>query len=301
MNKEEKIERMMQAMLAKRGIDKADEQFKLRGFERFYLYTNEHLSTFLKKINVNGKRVLTVGSSGDQILYSLLNGAREVVCFDICPFTEYYYKLKVACITNLSYEEYDKYINNSPAILSPEVYRKVSHDISGEARDFWDHLFLEGFNHYEFNVNRANIRLMGNAVYMNNKDMYNKLQKVLRQPQSVMFIETDIRDIPRRLFEEDKYDVILLSNIIKYAHLWNSENSQACGEKEFLGVVKDLSKNLNPGGVIQIDYAYDKRLEKYAKYCDILGNDCVSSSAIAFKVGPILYRPKHEDSTDFAM
>ena len=87
MDKEEKIERMMTAMLARKGLDKSDEKYNLRGFERFYLYTNEHLNTFLKKINVKDKRVLTVGRSGDQILYSLLNGAREVVCFDICPFT----------------------------------------------------------------------------------------------------------------------------------------------------------------------------------------------------------------------
>lgn len=295
MDKEEKIERMMQAMLARKGLDKSDEQYNLRGFERFYLYTNEHLNTFLKKINVKDKRVLTVGSSGDQILYSLLNGAREVVCFDICPFTEYYYKLKVACIRNLSYEEYDKYINNSPAILSLKVYQKVSHDISGDAREFWDHLFLEGFNHYEFNVNRANIRLMGNAVYMNNKEMYNKLQRVLQKPQSVLFVESDVRDISNILFEEDKYDVILLSNIIKYAHLWNSANSQELGEQEFFGIVKDLSKNLEKGGVMQIDYAYNDRLGRYTKYSNILGKDTISSSAISFKVGPILYRPKEEE------
>ena len=290
MNKEEKIERMMQAMLAKKT---GDDSLKLKGFERFYLFTNEHLNVFLKRIDVREKRVLTVGSSGDQILYSLLNGAREVVCVDVCPFAEYYYNLKVACIKNLSYEEFVQLVDASENILSPEVYRKISHDIYGESREFWDNLYLEGFNHYEFLINRANVKLMGNAVYMNNKSEYNKLQNILRVPQAVLFLEADIRELPEILHEEDKYDVMLFSNIIQYAHSWNGGQTQECGEYQFLTIMKKLVKNLNPNGVMQIDYAYKNRLGKYKKYTKLLGGQ-ISSAAVSFQAGPIVYRPNSE-------
>ena len=93
------------------------------------------------------------------------------------------------------------------------------------------------------------------------------------------------------MLEEDKYDVMLLSNIIQYAHSWNGGQSQEVGEIEFLTMVKNLSKNLNKGGVIQIDYAYKNRLGKYKKYTKLLGRGTVSSAAITFQVGPILYKP----------
>ena len=290
MNKEEKIERMMQAMLAKKT---GDDSLKLKGFERFYLYTNEHLNVFLKRIDVREKRVLTVGSSGDQILYSLLNGAKEVVCVDVCPFAEYYYRLKVACIKNLTFEEFDSLVNGSEEIFSPVVYRKVSHDITGDAREFWDSLYLDGFNHKECLITRANVRLMGNAIYLNNKDLYNKLQKTLSKPQAVLFLQADIRDLPDILQEEDKYDVMLFSNIIQYAHTWNGGQTQECGEMEFLTIMKKLVKNLNSNGVMQIDYAYKNRLGKYKKYTKLLGGQ-ISSAAVSFQAGPILYRPNSE-------
>jgi len=293
MEKDEKIERMILGMLAEKSQDIEYQKFKLKGFEKFYLYTNEYLNILLKRLKIKEKKVLTVGSSGDQILYSLLNGAKEVVCFDICPFSEYYYALKTACIKNLTYEEFDEYISQSPAILSPKVYRKVSHGLNLDAKEFWDHLYLDGFNNYEFHTYRENIRLFGKSVYINNKELYGKLQEILRAGSAkVSFIESDLREITCKLEESDKFDVILLSNIIKYTKNWNEEHSQENGEAEFMKIVKGLASHLNKNGCIQIDYAYHKRLDKYLKYAKLLGKDSISSSVISFDAAPILYRPK---------
>ena len=53
--------------------------------EKAYSFTNECLETFFNSdyIDVNGKRVLTVGSSGDQALNAIYYGAKSVDVVDI--------------------------------------------------------------------------------------------------------------------------------------------------------------------------------------------------------------------------
>ena len=57
-------------------------------FDYFYLFSNENLNFLFKRINVENKSVLTVGSSGDQALYAFANGAKNIVHFDI-PTSRY--------------------------------------------------------------------------------------------------------------------------------------------------------------------------------------------------------------------
>lgn len=296
MNNEEKIERMMFNMLSTISQETEDKLLRFDGFERFYLFTNEHLHGFLKSEKLENKRVLTVGSSGDQILYSLINGATDIVCFDICPFAEHYFNLKVACIKNLTFNEFSKYIGGTPQILSPEVYAKISHSLPKETQEFWDHLFIEGFNNYEFNVHRTNTHLTGFDIYLNNKSLYNKLQKALYQNYKVEFIESDIREIVDKFKHQPKFDVILLSNIYQYARAWKDKTSRT-GEEIFIDTVKDIKSLLNRGGVIQIDYAYSGRIqEKYNKFKDVFGSNSVTAYENKnITAGPILYRPDNEE------
>lgn len=289
MEQDEKLERFMLGMLPCVNDDEEYKKYRLKGFEKFYLYTNEHLPIFLKRIGMEDKRVLTVGSSGDQILYSLGLGAKEVVCFDLCPFAKEYFALKTACIKSLTFEEYKEIVGDEKQILSSAVYAKVSHNLDEEARVFWDELFLNGFNENDFCAVRANVRLMGNETYMSNEQTYNKIKIALKNSPKVKFIESDLREIAEKLPSDDIYDVILLSNIYQYSKYWYKDNPRR-GQAEFIQVVQDLSTHLSAGGTMQIDYAYKDRLKKYTYMQERLPNGKVSSSAISFKVGPILYR-----------
>ena len=70
---------------------------------KVYRTSNELLDSIFKNFDINGKNVLTVGSSGDQIFYSLLSGAKKVRFVDAdiyaVPFIEY----KKALIKNLTF------------------------------------------------------------------------------------------------------------------------------------------------------------------------------------------------------
>ena len=50
---------------------------------------------------VDRKKVLSTIASGDQILNSILYGAKDIEGFDISVFPKYYLNLKIAAIKNL--------------------------------------------------------------------------------------------------------------------------------------------------------------------------------------------------------
>ena len=290
MRYEKDAERVIYEMLATNILSVDAYLNRMKGFEKVYLFSNENLGTYYKRLNLNGKKVLTVGSSGDQILYSLYNGADEVVCYDICPLSKYYFDLKVACIKNLSFEEFNKLIDLSKMIFSEEVYAKVSHDIKGESRLFWDSLYLDGFNDYDYDINRLHWKLLSNDVYTNNKQIYNEIQRKLKAGVKVKHISGDIRNMPQK-FAGKKFDAIMLSNIAHYVKNWNENKSELEGQKQFNDLIYKLQSILSKGGFIQIDYAYNDRLKRYKKYADVYGKDKIKCATAYGNEGAIIYYP----------
>ena len=51
--------------------------------ERCYLSSNEYLSDYMKDLDLTNKKVVTVGSSGDQFFQSLLQGCKDITIIDI--------------------------------------------------------------------------------------------------------------------------------------------------------------------------------------------------------------------------
>ena len=290
------LERVLCEMLATNALTKEEYDKRMKGFEKLYLFSNENLGTYYKRLDLDGKRVLTVGSSGDQILYSLYFGADEVVCYDICPLSKYYFELKVACIKNLSFEEFNKLIDLSKMIFSEEVYAKVSHDLNGESRLFWDSLYLEGFNDYDYDINRLHWKLLSNDVYTNNKEIYNQLQKILRAGIKVKHMRGDIRNMPQKLTGK-KFDAIMLSNIAHYVKNWNEQKSEVEGQSQFYDLVSNLKTILTKGGFIQLDYAYNDRLKRYKKYADVYGKDKIKTATTYGDEGAIIYYPEGKNDS----
>ncbi|MBO7527878.1 MAG: DUF3419 family protein, partial [Clostridia bacterium] len=136
MRLDEKIEKLMRHMNSLNEFlpDRSPDYLEL--FDRFYSMTNEHLYTMFKNLDVKNKDVLTVGSSGDQILYAILFGAKNVTCFDINPFVKPFYDYKVAAIKALDYKSFrsiahfniSKFENDhwQRDLLSADVYKKIS-------------------------------------------------------------------------------------------------------------------------------------------------------------------------------
>lgn len=73
----------------------------IKDFSRIYTFTTENISGYIDYFDFNNKSLLTVGSSGDQVLNSFYNGARDITLFDINEYAKYYVYLKISGVLSL--------------------------------------------------------------------------------------------------------------------------------------------------------------------------------------------------------
>ena len=60
------------------------------GFSRIYSFATENVAGYIDYFDFENKSLLTVGSSGDQVLNAFYNGARDITLFDINEYAKYY-------------------------------------------------------------------------------------------------------------------------------------------------------------------------------------------------------------------
>ena len=63
-------------------------------FFQLYLFSNENIGDYKSYFDLNGKSLLTVGSSIDQVINASLDNCSNITICDICPLTKYFYYLK---------------------------------------------------------------------------------------------------------------------------------------------------------------------------------------------------------------
>lgn len=219
-----------------------------------YPWSNEELDKVFKNIDLKDKRALVVGSSGDQALHCIHKGATDVTIMDSNMWTKPYVELKLASIKNLSFEEFKDYFGNL-FVFGRGYYPNVSHDLSEQAKAFWDsveldfpwHTCIEApdeFFHYFESTPDFGKEYMNKHCFYRSKEEYEKLQANLRKAS----VDIEVADI--REFDElakGKYDYIMLSNISDYMD-----------KEEYFKITKALSENhLTFDGKMQIGYLFD--------------------------------------------
>ena len=119
-----------------------DTLYGNNAMSRVYNFSNEYLDRIFKGMDLTGKRAFVVGSSGDQALHCIQNGASEVTLVDGNMWTKPYVELKLAAIKNLEFEEFSSYMTYDQ-IFNHKFYSKVSHDLSPESQAFWDEIIMQ--------------------------------------------------------------------------------------------------------------------------------------------------------------
>lgn len=242
---------------------------RLRGFDLLYPTTNEHLPNLFKRLNTSGKKVLTVGSSGDQVLYSVLNGASEVTLVDVNPYAKMFLEYKIASIKTFTFDEFfkifrfcrvkeivdneteKKNISSTDEFLNSAVYRKISHNMEAGAREFWDRYFLECKELYDGFISRE--KLFPDS-YLVNGEVYSRLSKELKKGNvKIDFINQNLKKVAPMLGDR-KYDIMLFSNVLDYMQGFAVSRKASNFKRK---IVDKLKKNLEPGGVMQIDYTFE--------------------------------------------
>lgn len=200
-------------------------QFKyLEDFSKIYTFTTENISDYMKYFDFDGKNLLTVGSSGDQILNSFLCGARDITLYDINPYAKFYVYLKIASIISLNYNEFinfyfkhtDSPFRDNHEIFSRNTFNKIKSTL--RILDYESYLFFdELFSLYDGKTIRNRLFdddedrfkvICGFNNYLRDEESYNKLKSIIKK----IYFQYVNGDILKDNID-GKFDNIFLSNL----------------------------------------------------------------------------------------
>ena len=232
------------------------------GFSRIYTFTTENISGYIDYFDFDNKSLLTVGSSGDQVLNAFYNGARDITLFDINEYAKYYVYLKISAILSLSYKEFKLFFfknrinpfERNRCMFSKVLFNKIKDNL--RLFDYESYLFFdELFSLYESTDIRSklfnddedrNQVIKGFNNYLKDEESYNKLKSIIRK--------ITFNYINGNIFEDNipgKYDNIFLSNLCTVTSL-----------KELKSLLEKIDKNnLNNAGSVLLGYLWDSKFE----------------------------------------
>lgn len=193
----------------------------MKGFQKIYPFTTESISGYITKMDIKDKMVLTLGSSCDQALNSLLLGAKDVTIFDINEQVKNFYELKRKLILSTSRED---------------LREKLINELNSKDFLYFNEIFL-------------NDSLIKMNLYLQNDENYNKLRNILKE-KKINFIVGDIFNVTEYSKLNQKYDRVILSNVLDYLP------TDLDKSKKVFDIYKGLSQHLNEGSLIQLYYLY---------------------------------------------
>ena len=229
-----------------------------------YKTSNERLSNLIKYFK-NKERILSVISSGDQLLNSIVVGVKNIDCFDISTFPKYFFNLKKAAIQSLSKEEYLDFFFKTITTSEKydDYYDKIREYLDNDDLQFWDSLFNYFdwidiynsllFSHETFNINNV----INENIYLKDNN-YNELKKKIDKV-NINCCTGDIMSLSNELFDE--YDLIYLSNIIYYVDI-----------KKYLDMIKNFKIKDNGYVLTYLYHDFDKKLLDDHYYFDNIEN-----------------------------
>lgn len=213
---------------------------------KLYKFSNENLTSYQDLYTFKDKKVLSVIGSGDQYFSSILYGAEDVTCFDMCAVSKYYLIFKYHAIRVLSYEEFQEFFIDSN-MSNVNLYVKVRKCLPREVRNFTDIMFKRGMSKYLYLVigfNKSFNTKSGRVIPYLDKNNYNKLKELLYIKPLPKFI---IGVFPNIISELDNYDLVLLSNV--YSFLGVDIN-------EYNKIIDKVKLHLYAYGEIQANYVW---------------------------------------------
>ena len=213
---------------------------------KLYSMSTEMYKGFMNGVDLNKKRILTVGSSGDQVFEYALRGSTDITLMDANPLTPYFVELKYAAIKALSRQDFINFFSSgNTSFMQKEIYDNISSKIvSDTAKKFWDNIFLLDHNLVS---KLFHFSMVTKPEYLANDNNYFKTRELIDNV-SVKFHCAELNDFYK--YCDGEYDLIDLSNIIHYFRDTGQDR------KDFNNAVKNLYLNLSVDGMLKLSYGH---------------------------------------------
>ena len=265
-------------------------------YSKGYLWTNENIKEYINKKYISEyNSALSVTASGDHLFNLILNNVLNIDTFDTNTLTEYnVLGLKKALIEKFKYNDFltiCELIANNMLTLEETTYliKDLLPLMDKKYRKYWQNIFeynyqlqknndeyLDLFAMLFININEKNNFIRRNS-YLMGKDNYDKFKENMMSANINFYCINAINILDT--FPNQKYDVILLSNILDYITInWNYEQLRKF-EDELLFIT-------NNNGKIFLAYLlnyYNKNSKNIFRRADIKKEELINEIIIALK------------------
>ena len=233
------------------------DEASMNGFEEIYPFTTENIAGYIDYFDLQDKSLLTVGSSGDQIINAAFKGAKDITLLDINPYAKYYYYLKAAGILELNltdfneffrYNDYPKVFKYNKKVFDKASYKKLKSTLKSLDNDsylFWDELF----DMYQPDYIRFS--LFSNDEY--GTSVLSKSNLYLQSENTYDETKTKLKELRPEFINED----IFKSNLTKnYDNIWLSNIACYLYQDKIKGMTDKFADKLAVDGKLLISYLY---------------------------------------------
>lgn len=265
-------------------------------YSKGYLWTNENIKEYINKKYISEyNSALSVTASGDHLFNLILNNVLNIDTFDTNTLTEYnVLGLKKALIEKFKYNDFltiCELIANNMLTLEETTYliKDLLPLMDKKYRKYWQNIseynyqlqknndeYLDLFAMLFININEKNNFIRRNS-YLMGKDNYDKFKENLMRANINFYCTNAINILDT--FPNQKYDVILLSNILDYITInWNYEQLRKF-EDELLFIT-------NNNGKIFLAYLlnyYNKNNKNIFRRADIKKEELINEIIIELK------------------
>lgn len=189
-------------------------------YARCYGFTtaNNH---YYEQMGSDFTNMLSVCGGNDYLLNGILFGSQSITTFDINRLQKYPLSLKLASLHLNEEDLLNFWFGKNP--LDQNQYNLFAHFLQEEEKTYWDFLYSKftaeqirkGLFRGEFANSNTIAQTKNEALKLNPylvPTAYKKLQKKVKHTH-IEFIEGDIKEIPKLVIKNKKFNIVNLSNI----------------------------------------------------------------------------------------
>lgn len=253
---------------------------------RLYSHSTEITEDYLKDFDLKEKRIVTVGSSGDQVLTYAHLGSKDITLMDANPLTPFFVNLKIAALKTLTRQEFLNFFNqNNDTFMNFRTYGKMRELLDETTKVFWDKLYDDNIQDKIFHIySRASESSI--PPYLVNDEVYKEL-KVKIDDVNINFYQSDLSTFHENMNGE--YDLIDLSNIYTYVK-----------NEKFWTAIDKLYPYLAKDGFLKLHYDDPNTIDEFSylnKKSSSIPVKNIDNVFIIWQNDEYLYEQNHKNKT----